>query len=162
MLALIGFVMVGCKEENEAKVESSTAVTLKVVAEIDGKAYSQNGAGYIFDDNYSLVKAESSTQQLSIDFYGRRLGNFVVINAARATGNAKLTFYADITNTKIAYVSKSGTFNVTKYESVTGGGVNASGTFSATLEKFNNNVSTGETIEVKNGSFTDIYLRDLR
>lgn len=159
VLIIAGFALAGCQKDEAAEVESSTAVSGKIVCEIDGKAYAHAGSGYVFENNYSFVKAENGSQQLSIDFYGMREGDYIVANAPKTVGNAKITYYPDQA-TKITYVSKSGTFKITQYPAKAL--FKVSGTFSAIMEKFNNNVSTGETIEIKNGSFKDLVLIDSR
>lgn len=160
MLLLTGMVLFGCKKDSDPEVETSAAQSGKVVCEIDGKAYSHYGSGYVLGDNFSFVKAENGTEQLSIDFYGMRDGEYIITgDDAKTVGNAKIYFFAD-QSTKVTYVSKSGTFKVTKYQLT--GGFKVSGTFSATLEKFNDKKPTGETIEIKNGSFTDIVLMNAR
>lgn len=133
---------------------------LKIICKIDGKAYAQNGSGYVLADNFSFVKAENGTEQLSIDFYGMREGDYTITgNNAKTVGNAKVYYYGDKTS-KVTYVSKSGTFKVTKYQLT--GGFKALGTFSVTLEKFNDKVATGETIQLTEDSFTDIILINAR
>lgn len=156
MLLCACIAMFGCKKDSDPEVETSLVQSGKVVCEIDGKAYAHNGSGYVLGDNFSFVKAENGSEQLSIDFYGMREGDYEITgNDAKTVGNTKIYFFADNTS-KIIYVSKSGSFKVTKYQLT--GGFKVSGTFSATMEKFKDKTPTGETIEIKNGSFTDITL----
>ena len=159
---LLGFVLISsCKKEDDVIEDELIAVAKagQLTCKIDGKIYTHNGSGYVIDDNHSTVKAENGSEQFSINFYGMNEGDYTISDGAKATGNVKLQYFSG--EDKVVYTVKSGTFNITKYQKT--GGFKASGTFSGKFEKFINNTQpTGTTIEVTDGSFTDITLFDVR
>lgn len=153
-----------CKKDSpepEEEKKAAVATSGKIVYKLDGKDVSYDGSGYILGQDYSFIKWENTKEQLSIDFYGLEAGDYVVKNAARLKGNAKIYYYPDNSPTnKIVWISKTGTFKVTEYQ--TTGGFKVSGSFSATLEKYNDNVLTGDRMEITAGTFKDIILKDAR
>lgn len=159
-MLLICTLLFSCEKKDSGEDELiATAKSGQLSCKIDGKVYSHNGSGYVLGNDHSFVKAENGGEQFSIDFYGMAEGDYKVSDGAKANGNAKLYYYPGAD--KVVYISKSGLFKVSKYQ--TTGGFKASGTFSGKFEKYiNNNEPTGTIIEVVDGSFTDITLIDAR
>jgi len=160
-MLLICTLMLSC-EKNKSEDEElvATAKSGQLTCNISGKVYAHNGSGYVLASKHSFIKAENAGEQFSIDFYGMEEGEYKVSDGAKADGNAKLYYYPGGAD-KVVYIAKSGSFKVSKYQ--TAGGFKASGTFSGKFEKYiNNNQPTGTIIEVTDGSFTDIILKDAR
>lgn len=155
---------IGCnskQDDPQPEEETKVAVSGKIQYKANNKDVSFNGSGYVLENEFSFMKWESGTEQLSIDFYDMVARTYTVSNGARAKGNAKMYYYANkLTEPNTAYISKSGTFVVTSYS--TTNGFKVSGTFSASLEKSVNGTFNGEKIEITNGTFKDIVLIDAR
>lgn len=167
-LFLVIFVgLSSCKKEDNGKAEevAEIAKSGQLTCKINGKVYAHNGGGYVLKDNHSFVKAEKGTEQVSVNFYGMREGDYVVSDDnAETAGNASLQYYTGGSGPdRVIYKAKSGKLKITKYEKT--GGFKVSGTFSGKFEKYVGNTGqtpTGEMIDVTDGSFTDIALWDQR
>lgn len=165
ILLLAGSFLFACKKKDPANEDPASTTPIaksgEITYKLNGTVVTKNGAGYVLGDDWSLVKWENGGEQLSMDFYGMATGTYNVSNAAKLAGNAKIYFYPqNSATTKTVWISKTGTFKVSDYQKT--GGFKASGTFSATLEKYVNNVVTTEKMEINDGSFKDIMLVDAR
>lgn len=131
----------------------STCTAGQICFNLGSDAIAAQGGGYTLNDltlgDYLFVKYELGLVQLSIDMFTTQTGELTA-GSVRETGVARV-YYFDEDGTQ--YMSSSGTVTLT---AVQGGKV--SGTFSATLEEFENDafVSGGGELEISNGRFVDI------
>jgi len=162
ILFLVIFVgLSSCKKNDNGEAEEVAGIAKsgQLTCKIDGKVYAHNGSGYVLKDNHSAVKAEKDTEQVTVNFYGMHEGDYVVSDGAEIDGNAKLQYFTGGSGQdRIIYTAKSGKLKITKYT----GDFKVSGTFSGKFEKYVANKPTGVTIDVTDGSFTDIILFDVR
>ncbi|MCB9046587.1 MAG: hypothetical protein H6550_10685 [Chitinophagales bacterium] len=127
----------------------------------DGTSISKAGGGYELADTNLFVKYEDNNVQLSIDVFGKTTGNYNVTDI-RKQGNGRIYYFPDANNaTGPMYMSETGTLNITSYDATA---KKLSGTFSATLYKYDNDNHTftkTDSVVISEGTFTTISVQKI-
>lgn len=124
---------------------------------IDGTDISHPAGGYVFADTFIFVKYEDGGKQLSIDIFGNKNGSYTVSDV-RKTNNGRIYYFPE--NDKM-YMAETGNLNLTELTT----DLKATGTFSATLYRYDNNNNTftkNDSVVISKGSFTKAQLIDQR
>lgn len=123
---------------------------------LDGSSISKKGSGYELSDTNLFVKYEDNTVQLSIDIFGKTTGNYNVTDI-RKQGNGRIYYFPDA-NAPAGpmYMAETGNMHITDYDAAN---KTLSGTFSATLYRYNNSGNTftkTDSVVITDGTFTKI------
>lgn len=152
---LITSIFYACEEDEgvEPQVEmeqndSTACGDRQICFTLNDTAYTNQVFMYKLDDSTYFAKYEKDGKQLSIDWItsAPSLGAFPA-QAIKENGKSRVYWFP---GNNIMWMSTSGTVEITKHENNT-----VSATFNGVLKKMVNNQPTNDSIEVKNGVFTN-------
>ncbi len=120
---------------------------------MDGADISKSGSGYVFADTFIFVKYEEGAKQLSIDIFGQKTGSYTVTDI-RKMNNARIYYFKENND---MYMAEKGNLSISDFST----DFKLTGSFSATLYKYNNDKSTfdkSDSVTITNGSFSKVQL----